>query len=316
MQHLRRASNPITSPDHDFIAHNSQQSLFRPSQPPIGRGRIRIGSAPLPNPPHRIDLPPPPASAPLDAELLVKSFDSIRNARVQPALSMFPVTGQQLAMPTTVSPNDIYIAPPNNMLAAPVPTFPLSSRVPFQIAASFASPLSQPAIISNIPSADELVELRSAYSSPSDTMALKNGNPSHPSPSTSLKREVASLEKSDRDVMEESNKKPRLGSSDMDLTSYTNELDISSIATEATVFKLPILPVISTPTDETMEQTLDADEEEEEEEEIVEVGPDGLRLVEDILEQVYGQNRRGEVVCWFCKLVFSLHCQIHDLPSY
>ncbi|KJA29919.1 hypothetical protein HYPSUDRAFT_196225 [Hypholoma sublateritium FD-334 SS-4] len=98
----------------------------------------------------------------------------------------------------------------------------------------------------------------------------------------------------------EPNKKPRLHSSDMELSTPLSPSATPSAISTPNVLEGPAVSLIQS-TANSSEQTVD----EEEEEEVVEIGPDGLRLVEDILEQVYGENRRGEVVCWFCKNRFE-----------
>lgn len=59
-------------------------------------------------------------------------------------------------------------------------------------------------------------------------------------------------------------------------------------------------PETSAPEDQDQMQ-IDTVEGAEESEEEVELGPDGLRLVRDCLEQLFGESRVGQVVCRLCE---------------
>lgn len=305
-QSLRRASAPVFQMDRHVMGQNPyDQSFYPPSQPHDGQTTMRTGSVPLPNQTFQANLPPPPASAPPNGMSLNTNStffaSSMSNSRVQVPPPDLPQSSQNYSLPTTVSPNDTYIShPEKSPLPAPIPIIPANVHVNIPYPAPFPSSSSSPK-----PSVGQIMQRHDSARSSSPMYPGHSGfgtmTPSSSSASphlriSHLKRETMSAELDAQ--LADPNKKPRLHSSDMELSTPLSPSATPSAISTPSVLEVPAVSLIQSMANSS-EQTVD----EEEEEEIVEIGPDGLRLVEDILEQVYGENRRGEVVCWFCKSV-------------
>jgi hypothetical protein len=293
---VRRASNSILpsgpSPTSQTFrsthGHTFSNSLPTPT--------MRVGSAPLPTQNPGLQLPPHLTA--VNRSALSNGphpFQLMQNLKIE---TTRPQSSGQHVSPTTISPNETLLNF-NPSLIAPTPTFPTNVAAMISQPTQF-SPSNTPTIRQSpqgYESANATASILPNLHHSNIGTPISNSASPIPHPRTMhLKRESMSV---DSDLPSESHKKPRLESSIMDQNTppppspsvppSTTEQDI---LTEATISE-------TNPT-HAPEQLA---EEDDDEEEIVEVGPDGLRLVEDILEQVYGENRRGEVFCWFCKSV-------------
>ncbi|KAF9478174.1 hypothetical protein BDN70DRAFT_65412 [Pholiota conissans] len=272
---VRRAS--IANPPSD----SQMSQAVCPTPPPSNNPTVRVGSAPLPNQNPSIRLPPP-----------LNAFnESIRNAshstQVMPNSDS---SRNHISQQTTISPNDTLINPHPTLLA---PT-PMPANVSTTMPAS-TLPMTYTSNTGQSFQRTEPITATAASMPPtvrSDTDALHSNasSPILPSRTMGLKRESMSM---DIDVPNGSNKKPRVQSPGIDLN--TPPPPSPSVPPPSALSELSMSEAPSAVPDG------QAVVEEDDDDEVVEVGPDGLRLVEDILEQVYGENRRGEVVCWFCQ---------------
>ncbi len=312
MQNLRRASAPVMQMNLHPIGQNAYGQTFHPpSQPHNVQTTVRTGSVPLPNQTLQVNIPLAPASAPPNvvSSNTASSFFAppMSNFQVPVAPPDLPQESQN-RLPTTVAPNDTYIShPEKSPLPAPIPIMPANVHVDIPYTASFPSTSSSPQF-----NVEQVIQRHDTATSSSpmhpghDTLRTLTPSSNSASPYlciSHLKREATSAEH-DTQIGEPS-KKPRLDSPDMEMSTSLSPSTGPFSNPTLNVIDIPAVPsiqstVCSSEQTGSSEQTVD---EGEEEEEIVEIGPDGLRIVEDILEQVYGENRRGEVICWFCKSV-------------
>ena len=306
MQNLRRASAPVLQMNLHPIGQNPYGQTFHPpSQPHDVQTTVRTGSVPLPNQTFQVNIPPAPASAPPNvvSSNTASSFFAppMSNSQVLVAPLDLPQSSQN-HLPTTVAPNDTYIShPEKSPLPAPIPIMPANVHVDIPYTTSFPSTSSSPQFnVEQITQRHDSATSSSPMHPGHDTLRTMTPSSNSSSPHlriSHLKREAISAEQDTQ--IGEPNKKPRLDSSDMEMS--------TSLSPSTGPFLNPTLDVIDIPAVPSIQSTVSSSgqtvDEGEEEEEIVEIGPDGLRIVEDILEQVYGENRRGEVICWFCKSV-------------
>lgn len=292
---VRRASNSILPSGPSPTSQTFQSTHVRTFSNSLPTPTMRVGSAPLPTPNPGLQLPPHLAA--INRSALSngpRPSQLMQNLEIQ---TMRPQSSGQHVSPTTISPNETLVNPPPSLIA-PTPTFP--TNVAAMMSQPNRSSPSNTPTITRSPQGCEYVDapvsiLPNLHHS---NIGKPNSNSASPIPhprAMHLKRESMSV---DSDLSNESHKKPRLGSPIIDRCTPLPSPSVPpstagrDISTEATISE-------TNPT-HAPEQFA---EEDDDEEEIVEVGPDGLRLVEDILEQVYGENRCAEVLCWFCKSV-------------
>ncbi|KAF8969508.1 hypothetical protein BDZ97DRAFT_2072501 [Flammula alnicola] len=301
----RRSSNSTTQTFQPIPLRGSSQSSTSPA--------TRTGSAPLPAKRHtpplnqhaNVELPPTPLSAssvfaPPPFSSSTKNYPSRSVLPTPPTTAEYPAQ-PAIVIPTTVSPNDTYLNPrstmqvPSKVVPSPTPSgFPYAPHPTHTVQEGETPKTPTP-----VP-----------YRSGNDASSSSSASPApHPRP-TPLKRESVSLSDGLGEWTEESNKKPRLEEPASGQNTPGPSSTFPSLSPSPADVKPPPAEAASQvqvemQVDSGVPGSQEGEQEEHEEDEVIEVGPDGLRLVEDILEQIYGEDRRGEVTCYFCKYRFE-----------
>jgi hypothetical protein len=160
-------------------------------------------------------------------------------------------------VPLTVSPQDIYLIPENQ-----VPSPQVKDVQGFETSTSGVG-------TSISPVASQPVNVALGLSA------------SVPHRVNSLKRDSPIESESHHDVTEQLQKRPRLESSQLELKTNSS------------------IEPIADGTEDTFQMDIDKDE-------VVEVGPDGLRLVNDCISDLFGEEGEGEGKGRYCKLCMSV----------
>jgi len=221
--------------------------------------------------------PSPPIRSPLSGQPINAQFHPAPTSMNPQASSVRSpsITSPNLIVPTPLTSAESHVAPmtpvvPSYLNQQPGPTPPLPSPV-----------IVSPQNVSVPPNQSELLSVPVPV----------------PPPAASLKRDSIS----DQDVVElteEPNKKPRLEHSHLE----PSPTDSTAGPSPAPLLEPPT--EVPTPVSEVQEaMELDGgDEHEGSEDEMIEVGPDGLRLVKDCLEEIFHEPKEdGSVICKLCE---------------
>ena len=276
---IPRARDPVVSGGNPYPVLPPAQPvpvqagpLHRDSKPPT----VRTGSAPLPsntnvvNQPPAVNLPPPPPSA-----SSILTHTSVFPPQSAPLSA--PSPSQQEQPPVqTISPRETYINPPSQPQAQPSNTLPLAQQSQYVTSPPPAAP-SQNIGQTEMASAVSNLSLNTpVVTEPVSTSFYQSSAP--PSTAASYQQQVPPQH-------------TQVTSPPVDHGLQQNVPVGVAESVSQTSF---------VGHDDAME--VDAEGEEESEEE-VELGPDGLRLVSDCLDQLFGESRVGQIVCPLCQSV-------------
>ena len=248
-----------------------------PNMPPPQLAPSRSGSSPAS--PMGF-APSPPIRSPLSGQPINAQFHSV--------LTNMNPQASSVRSPSTTSPKSMAPTPLTSAEPHVVPITPVVSSYD-------TYPNQQPGLTPPLPS--PVIVSPQNVSVPSNQSEPLSAPTPVPPPAASLKRDSISDE-GVAELTEEPNKKPRLEQSC---------LEPSPIDSAAGPSPAPLLePPTEVPTPvSSVQEAMEVDgggEQEGSEDEMIEIGPDGLRLVKDCLEEIFHEPKEdGSVICKLCE---------------
>ena len=213
------------------------------------------------SPLNQLFFAPPSSDFNLDlSKTVIPPSNMVSSTPIEPNTSTY--------VPQTVSPQDTYLIPGNQVPSPQVKDVQSFENSTSGVGTSISPVASQPVNVA-LSLSDSI--------SPHQVNSLKRDSP------------LATESEGHHDVTEQHQKRARLESSQLGLKANSS------------------IEPIEDGTEDTLQMDIDKDE-------VIEVGPDGLRLVDDCISDLFGEEGEGEEgkgrYCKLCKSVLYLHLSI------